>query len=119
MKKILIILCETPFHSDKVEQSLKIAEAAIKKGNEVSVFLYMDGVYNMIKTQDASPFKMDSISHRIQELMEKGAKVFCCKLCKMLRGITDDIMIPNVLATGVGELNELIDTADTVISFTG
>ncbi|RLI33385.1 sulfur reduction protein DsrE, partial [Candidatus Bathyarchaeota archaeon] len=46
MKKLLIILCETPFHSDKVDQTINIAEAAISKKHEVSVFLFMDGVYN-------------------------------------------------------------------------
>lgn len=119
MKKILILLCETPFHSDKVEQSIKIAEAAIRKGHSVSMFLYMDGVYNMILTQDAEPFKMDSIAIRIQGLIDKGVSVYCCKLCKILRGITDDLISTNIQATGIGELNELIYDADAVISFTG
>ena len=83
------------------------------------MFLYMDGVYNMTLTQDAEPFKMDSISTGLQGLIDKGAKVYCCKLCKILRGITDGLMSPNIQAFGIGELNELIDEADAVISFTG
>ena len=119
MKKLLIILCETPFHSDKVDQSIKIAEAAIKLDHTVSLFLFMDGVYNMTLTQDASPFKFESISHRLQGLMDKGAEVYCCKLCKILRGITDDMISSDIQASGIAELNDLIYDADAVISFTG
>lgn len=119
MKKILIILCETPFHSDKVDQSIKIAEAAIKLDNTVSVFLFMDGVYNMTLTQDGAPFKMQSVAHRLQGLMDKGVEVYCCKLCKILRGITDEMMSPDIQASGIAELNDLIAEADSVISFMG
>jgi sulfur relay (sulfurtransferase) complex TusBCD TusD component (DsrE family) len=119
MKKLLIILCETPFHSDKVDQTIKIAEAAISKKHEVSVFLFMDGVYNMTSTQDGAPFKIQSVSQRLQDLINKGAAVYCCKLCTILRGITEDIAPSNIQATGVAELNDLIAEADAVISFMG
>jgi sulfur relay (sulfurtransferase) complex TusBCD TusD component (DsrE family) len=119
MKKLLIILCESPFHSDKVEQTIKIAEASINQNHSVSIFLFMDGVYNMTLTQDATPFKMESISHRIQGLIDKGVKVYCCKLCMILRGIIDDLKSSDIQASGIGELNDLLYEADSVISFTG
>jgi sulfur relay (sulfurtransferase) complex TusBCD TusD component (DsrE family) len=119
MKKILIILCETPFHSDKVDQSINIAEAAIKLDHTVSIFLFMDGVYNMTSTQDGAPFKIQSVSQRLQDLIEKGAAVYCCKLCKILRGITDEMISPDIQASGIAELNDLIAEADAVISFMG
>ena len=119
MKKLLIILCETPFHSDKVDLSIKIAEAAINGKHAVSIFLFMDGVYNMVSTQDGEPFRIQSVSQRLQDLMDKGVSVYCCKLCKILRGITDDMIHPNIQATGIAELNDLMDDADAVISFMG
>jgi sulfur relay (sulfurtransferase) complex TusBCD TusD component (DsrE family) len=119
MKKLLIILCATPFHSDKVDQTIKISDAAINNKHEVSIFLFMDGVYNMTLTQDGAPFKIQSVSQRLQDLIEKGAAVYCCKLCKILRGITDEMISPDIQASGIAELNDLIAEADAVISFMG
>lgn len=119
MKQLLIILCETPFHSDKVDQTIKIAEAAISKKHAVSIFLFMDGVYNMTLTQDGTPFKTQSVSQRLQELLDKGVEIYCCNLCKILRGITEDRISPSIQSTGIAELNDLIAEADAVISFTG
>ena len=79
----------------------------------------MDGVYNMTLTQDGAPFKMQSVAHRLQGLMDKGVEVYCCKLCKILRGITDEMMSPDIQASGIAELNDLIAEADSVISFMG
>lgn len=119
VKKLLIVLCETPFHSDKVDLSIKIAETTIKNNHAASIFLFMDGVYNMISSQDGEPFKIKSVSQRLQDLLDMGVDIYCCKLCKILRGITDDMISPNIQATGIAELNDLIDDADAVISFTG
>lgn len=118
-KRLSIILAETPFHSDKVDQSIKIAEAALVKKYSVSLFLFMDGVYNLILTQDGEPFKIESVSSRLQKLMDNGAEIYCCRLCKTLRGVTDDMISPSVQVTGISELNGLISNSDSVISFTG
>lgn len=118
-KKLAIILAETPFHSDKVYQSIKIAEAALCKKYSVSIFLFMDGVYNLILTQDGKPFKIESVSSRLHKLMDNGAEIYCCRLCKTLRGITDDMISPRIQVTGISELNDLISYSDAVISFTG
>ena len=118
-KKISIILAETPFHSDKVEQCIKIAEAALGKKHSVSLFLFMDGVYNLILSQDGEPFKIESVSSRLQRLIADGAEIYCCRLCKTLRGITDDMISSSVQVTGISELNDLISYSDAVISFTG
>lgn len=55
MAKLLIILCDTPFQSERVEHSLNIAEVALSKGHEVSFYLFMDGVYNLMTSQKERP----------------------------------------------------------------
>jgi sulfur relay (sulfurtransferase) complex TusBCD TusD component (DsrE family) len=119
MGNLLIILSETPFHSDKVEKALRIAEVAIKKTHDVSIFLFMDGVYNILNTQDGSPFKLMPIYKRIQELMDSGATIYSCKLCKILRGIEDNSIPDGIVVGGIAELNDLIGEADSIISFIG
>jgi sulfur relay (sulfurtransferase) complex TusBCD TusD component (DsrE family) len=119
MGSLLIILCDTPFQSDRVNHALKIADVALKMNHEVSIFLFMDGVYNMLKTQDGSLFKILATSQRLSDLIVKGAKIYSCKACKILRGIEDSLIPNGIQVSGISELNDLIEDADAVISFMG
>jgi tRNA 2-thiouridine synthesizing protein D len=119
MGKLLIILCEAPFQSEQVNYALKIAERALEKGHGVSFFITMDGIYNLITTQKGKALQIKPIVERFKELMVKGARIICCKLCMELRGV-EKSMIPEEVT--VGELSDLrneIQEADCVLSFTG
>jgi sulfur relay (sulfurtransferase) complex TusBCD TusD component (DsrE family) len=113
-----IILCLSPFHNELVEHAIKIAEVAFDKGHTVSMFLYMDGVYNMMLSQDGTPFKMDPISQRLQLLLNKGVKIKACKLCKTLRGISDNNKPSNIESKGTSELDDEFLNSDVVLAFT-
>ena len=118
MGKLLMVLSLTPFQSERVDHALNIASVSLDNGNEVTIFLFMDGVYNMTKTQKGEVFKVKPTSQRLVELMGKGAEVTCCRLCKELRGL-EDLMIPEgIEIKGVSYLNDAITEADSVISFT-
>ena len=118
MGKLHIIQCLSPFQNELVDHTLKIADVALEKGHTVSMFLYMDGVYNMMLSQDGAPFKMESISLRLQGLLKRGAQIKTCKLCKMLRGVENDNMPSEIESTGTAQLdNEFMD-ADAVLTFT-
>ena len=119
MGKILFIICDTPFQSDRVDKAIKMADAALSKEHQVSIFLFMDGVYNMLTTQNGEHFKIQPIFKRLKNLMKKGATVSCCKLCKELRGIEENLILEGVNPTGVSWLNEEIEDTNVVISFTG
>jgi len=116
MGNLLIILSDTPFQSERVDHVLKIAETALEKEHQVSVFLFMDGVYNMMRTQNGGVFKMEPVSERLRILMEKGAEVNSCKLCNVLRGLNESVALDGVPVSGVSFLNEAIAEADSVIS---
>lgn len=118
MGNLLIVLGETPFHSDKTEKAFKIAEAALRLGHELSFFLFMDGIYNIINSQNGEPFKVIPNSRRLEEMMKKGAMIFCCKLCMILRGIDDSLIPKGISVSGISELNDLISSSDAVLSFT-
>jgi sulfur relay (sulfurtransferase) complex TusBCD TusD component (DsrE family) len=118
MGHLLIILGETPFHSDKTEQAFTIAETAVRLCHDLSFFLFMDGVYNVINSQNGQPFKVTPNSRRLERLLEDGARIFCCKLCTMLRGITPSLIPEGIEVSGVAELNDLVAFSDAVLSFT-
>ena len=119
MGNLLIVLSDTPFQSERVDHALNIAEVAIDKGHEVSIFLLMDGVYNMMKTQNGNAFKLVPVNERLRGLLEKGAKVNCCRLCKELRGLVESVTLNGIPASGISFLNEAIMDADSIISIIG
>ena len=117
MGKLQIIISLSPFQNELVDHSIKIANAALDKGHIVSMFLYMDGVYNMTLSQNGDPFKMESISQRIRKLIQRGITIKSCKLCKMLRGVQTENMPPEIEATGTADLNDEFTDADAVLTF--
>jgi len=119
MGKLLIVISDTPFQSERVDHALNIAEATLEKGHEVSIFLFMDGVYNMMSTQSGNAFKLVPVNARLRSLQEKGAKVNCCRLCKDLRGIDESVALDGISTSGISFLNEAITEADSVISILG
>ena len=119
MGNLLIILSDTPFQSERVDHALNIADVTLDKGHEVSIFLLMDGVYNMMKTQNGIPFKLIPINEKLRGLLEKGAKIDCCRLCKKLRGLIESVTLNGIPASGISFLNEAIMEADSIISIIG
>ena len=117
--KILLIICDPPFQSDRVDKAYKIADAALEKGHQVSIFLFMDGVYNMLTTQNGEHFRMETSADRLNRLMDKGAVISCCNLCKDLRGIEDHMMVDVITPQGVSWMNDEMEDTNVVISFSG
>jgi len=117
--KLLIILSDPPFQSERVEHALRIANTALDKGHRVSFYLLMDGVYNIITSQKGEAFRVMPISERLKELMVKGTRVTCCKLCMELRGLEESMIPEGVIVGGISDLNDEISEADSVLSFMG
>ena len=117
MGKLQIILSLSPFQNELVDHTIKIANTALDKGHTVHMFLYMDGVYNMALSQDGKPFRMDSISHRVQELIARGVTIKACHLCQILRGVQIENMPPEIEATSTAVLDDEFMDADAVLTF--
>jgi sulfur relay (sulfurtransferase) complex TusBCD TusD component (DsrE family) len=77
----------------------------------------MDGVYNLMMTQEGKPFRLTPFYKHFEELLELGASIKICKLCKILRGVKGDNIPSGVEAEGIAELNQMILEADKVLSF--
>ncbi|MBD3173254.1 hypothetical protein GF326_12380 [Candidatus Bathyarchaeota archaeon] len=119
MGRILILLCQSPFQNDGVNQALEISEIALRKGHNVDIYLMMDGVYNPVTSQSGEPFHIESISERFKDLVEMGASVSGCRVCMELRGVTVEMLPSGVDIGGVFDLGEMISKADVVLSMTG
>ena len=119
MGRMLILLCESPFQNEIVDQALDISKSALGKGHMVDIYLMMDGVYNPVTSQSGEPFHMDSISDRFKELVELGANVSGCRVCMELRGVTEEMLPDGIDVGGIFDLGEMMTEADIVLSMTG
>lgn len=119
MGRMLILLCESPFQHESVENAVTIAEIALRKGHEVDISLMMDGVYNPVTSQSGLPFNMDSVSDRFKHLVELGANVTGCRVCMELRGVNQEMIPEGVEIGGIFDFSESVAEAEVILSFIG
>ena len=114
--KLLIILFSSPLQYQNADTVCEFAKAAIEEGHEVSVFCDIDAVYNLVATQ-ILPEKMIP-AKKIAKLIEKGVRVLVCQQSARLRGIdVEEVLIKGVMKSSLGELAQLMEESDKVVSF--
>lgn len=116
---LLILLFDSPYQHDSAEQAYEIAQAALRKGHKVNIFLMMDGVYNPIISQNAETFRMSSISEKLTELLDKGAKITMCRVCAEVRGVTEEVLPEGLDVGGLYNLSDMVSESDVIINFIG
>ena len=86
--KILFILNEAPYGSEKTYNALRLAMALQKDqpGAEVHVFLMADAVTAALPAQN-TPQGYYSIERMLKSVMNKGGQVKLCGTCCEARGI--------------------------------
>lgn len=115
--KIGILLKEGPYNHQAADTAYQFAQAAIKKGHEVtSVFMYNDGVINATKLMEP-PQDDRHIGNRWSELGSKGVRILACIAASKRRGINDDVLIENSEITGLGELTDIAIDVDRLVTF--
>ena len=114
---LLILLCDSPFQYESADQVYEIAQTALRKGHKVNIFIMMDGVYNPITSQSGKPLNLHTVSEKLADLIDKGAKITACRVCMELRGV-DEKMLPTGLDIGgIFDFSDAIANSDVVISF--
>jgi tRNA 2-thiouridine synthesizing protein D len=116
MTKIGILLTEGPFQTQNWETAYNIGKAALEKGHAVRYFLYLDGVYNPLKTQDFPDWeKMPK--DRFEELVKKGAGIIACGICVNARGLVNGKdFFEGVTVGGLPDFAEIIGEVDRLIT---
>lgn len=111
-----IVLRGGPYQTQRWETASRIAEAALKRSDAVTIFLYMDGVYNALSAEDFS--FMDRLpKDHLEVLLDNGAKVFACLTCTDNRGLEDGkTYLKRVQMTGATEAGEMVSKCDRIIN---
>ena len=117
MTRIGILLTTGPIQYQDWDTVYKLSLAALEKGHEVSIFLYLDGVYNPIGLQKFPDWEFLP-KDRFEEIMNKGAKIIACGICVNARGLENgkDFVEHDNLRVGmlpdfadiIGEVDRLI-----------
>lgn len=93
-----------------------MASAALNRSDGVTIFLYMDGVYNALATEDfASMQKLPK--DYLDSLLDHGANIYACVTCTDNRGLEDGKdYLKRVQITGATQASEMVSRCDRIIS---
>ena len=113
--KIGFLLNTGPYTFENTNTVIRLARAALKKGHECSIFLFVDGIINASK-DIVSPGEK-SIPEQFKELSAEGVTVRICGECAKYRGQTRDAVVEGSRQAGIGALAEIIANSDRFLTF--
>jgi len=115
--KLSVLVLEGPYNHEASDSAYNFIQAALDKGHAIrGIFFYDDGVYNATKLMDP-PQDDRHISKRWSELGARGIDMIVCVAAAKRRGITDEVLVPNIRISGLGQLATLIDESDRLVTF--
>ncbi|MFN4190772.1 MAG: DsrE/DsrF/TusD sulfur relay family protein [Pseudothermotoga sp.] len=114
--KIGIQVMVPPYTYEDLDTAIKIAEAALERGHEVTLFLFADSV--MCTNKNIKPLRIDrNIPQKLTELMKNNKfEVHICGICMDYRGITTEMIIEGSKPSGLPELANLLYTCDRFVN---
>ena len=116
--KILILINEAPYGTEKAYNALRLANQIGKdhKDADVRIFLMADAASCAIANQK-TPDGFYNIERMIKSALNKGAKVKICGSCAEARGLKDVPLIEGTEISTLPEFTNWIVESDKVISF--
>ncbi len=116
--KILIIINESPYGSEKAYNALRIANQINKEDQaaEIRIFLMDNGVNCAIENQN-TPNGYYNIERMLKYSLNKQAKVKICGSCVEARGLKDLPLIPGTEISNLQELTNWIKDSDKLLTF--
>lgn len=118
LMKIVLILNEAPYGSERTYNGLRLAHSLQKhdpKG-EIMVFLMADAV-TAAKAGQSVPSGFYNVENMIGRTLSSGGKVLLCGTCMDARGVQDEELISGALRGTMDDLGTASLDADKVIVF--
>lgn len=115
--KVLIVLNEGPYGSERSYNGLRIAGALAKQeGVELRLFLIGDAA-NCAKAGQKVPQGYYNVEHMLSIVTRRDAAVGVCGTCMDARGIADADLTPGTHRSTMDELTAWTLDADKVLVF--
>lgn len=118
MKKVLILINDAPYGTEKAYNALRLAMQIQKdyEDSEVNVFLMADAVTCALPNQN-TPSGYYNIERMIKAVLMKKGKVKLCGSCCEARGIKDIKLLEGSEISTMKELTHLTMECDKVMTF--
>ena len=115
--KVLVIINDPPYGTERVYNALRLAHALLKKEpqTEVTAFLMADAVL-AAKAGQKTPDGYYNVERMLKRLAGKG-RVLLCGTCMDARGLTDAEMMDGARRSTMDELAAATLEADKVLVF--
>ncbi len=119
MQKILIIINDAPYGSEKAYNALRMAMTLQKEHHqetEIKIFLLADAVFCGLPKQE-TPDGFYNIGRMLTSVIRKGAEVKSCGGCSKARGIASLALIEGVELSNMKEFAQWTVECDKVLNF--
>jgi len=118
MKRVLIIINDAPYGTEKAYNALRMAMQIQKdfEGTELNVFLMADAVTCALPNQ-STPSGYYNIERMLKAVLIKNGKVKLCGSCCEARGIKEVKLIDGAELSTMKELATLTMESDKVFTF--
>lgn len=116
--KILIIINDAPYGSEKAYNALRIAMAVQKeqKAVEIKIFLLADSVFCALPNQN-TPNGYYNIERMLKSVLRNGGEIKACGGCSEARGIDRLEFIEGVQLSNMKEFARWTVDCEKVITF--
>jgi uncharacterized protein involved in oxidation of intracellular sulfur len=117
MSKILLILNDPPYGTERCYNGLRLALSLPQQREElqVSVFLIGDAVL-CGKQGQKTPDGYYNVERMLRAVLRRG-EVLLCGTCMEARGLTDEELIPGARRSNLQELAQRVLEAEKVLVF--
>jgi uncharacterized protein involved in oxidation of intracellular sulfur len=119
MQKILIIINDAPYGTEKAYNALRMAMTLQKEHGEnvaVKIFLLADAVLCGLPNQN-TPAGYYNIERMLKSVISKGGEVKSCGGCSEARGIANVEFIEGVKLSNMKEFAQWTVECDKVLTF--
>lgn len=113
--KILFILNDPPYGTERVYNGLRLA-GAVQKNAKVTVFLMADAVVSAKKGQK-TPDGFYNVERMLKKVLLGGGEVLLCGTCMDARGMTDEDVMEGPARSTMDALSAATVEADKVLVF--
>lgn len=114
--KCLLILTTPPFGSKITFLGIKKAVELIENKNEVTIFLYSDGVYNALSEISPTEKEFNPLS-LLENFSKIGGKILFCTSAGARRGVSKNNIANFVQESSLAEASFLVSSSDLVLSY--
>ena len=116
--KVLFIVNDAPYGSEKVYNTLRLALTLQREHADVGVriFLLADAVTSALPNQ-ATPQGYYNVEHMLQSVVRKGGEISACGFCAEARGLKEAPLTPGVAVGSMSQLAEWVTDSDKILTF--